>query len=73
MQNEISLWIKKIMLLLLIAGFCYIFYVAREIFFIVMISGFLTIIVNPLVDTGEKYKIPAWVTIIAVFVLIFLL
>jgi predicted PurR-regulated permease PerM len=40
---------------------------------IVIIAGFITILVNPLAEKWEKHSIPAWMTIIWVYVIIFLL
>ena len=73
MSSEIKLWIKKILVLIVMSIGCYILYIARDIFFIIVISGFLTIIINPLVDKSERYKIPAWITVLSVFIIIFLL
>ena len=73
MSPEIILWIKKILVLIGISILCYILYISRDIFFIIVISGFLTIIINPLVDRSERYKIPAWITVLGVFIVIFLL
>lgn len=38
-----------------------------------IIAGFLTILINPLADYGEKHRIPAGVTVIGVYIVIFLL
>ncbi|GAB0175068.1 MAG: AI-2E family transporter [Candidatus Altimarinota bacterium] len=73
MEKEILIWIKKLIVTILIGLLCYGIYISREIFFILLISGFLTIIISPLVTLGEKYKIPAWVTVIGVFIAIILL
>ncbi len=73
MTQELSLWTKKITILLVIWGFLYVSYLLRDIVFIVVLSGFLTIMVNPLVDLGEKYRVPAWITLTLVLLIVFLL
>lgn len=73
MEKEILLWTKKLIVTILIGLLCYGIYISREIFFILLISGFLTIIISPLVALWEKYKVPAWITVIGVFIAIILL
>lgn len=48
-------------------------YEIRSIVFLILISGFLTIITHPLISFGERYKVPAWLSIIGVFIVVFLL
>lgn len=73
MSLELYEWTKKILILIGISLLAYITYLARDIFFIILVSGFLTIIINPLVDYGERYNIPSWVTTTVIFIIIFLL
>lgn len=73
MERDLLIWTKKVIITLWIGIFCYILYTSREIFFILLVSGFLTIIISPLVDIGERYRIPWWITVISVFVFIILL
>ncbi len=73
MDKELLQWTKKLTIAILIGILCYGLYISREIFFILLVSGFLTIIISPLVDIGERYRIPAWVTVIWVFIAIILL
>ena len=73
MEKELLSWTKKLVVTILIGLLCYGIYISREIFFILLVSGFLTIIISPLVTLGEKYKIPAWITVIGVFIAIILL
>jgi len=39
----------------------------------IAISWFITILITPLADKWEKYHIPAWMTVIGIYVIIFLL
>lgn len=73
MDKELLQWTKKLTIAILIGILCYGLYISREIFVILLVSGFLTIIISPLVDIGERYRIPAWVTVIWVFIAIILL
>lgn len=73
MEKELLMWTKKLIVAILIGVLCYGIYISREIFFIILISGFLTIIISPLVDIGERYRIPAWITVIWVFIALILL
>jgi len=73
MQNELLLWVKKIWILLLISGILYISYLLSDVIINLLIAGFITILVNPLANLWEKYKIPAWLTVLWVYIVILLL
>lgn len=73
MQTELTLYIKKIFLLTVILCGFYILYTLSSIVLMLVISGFLTILINPLADKWEKHHIPAWMTVIGVYIVIFLL
>jgi predicted PurR-regulated permease PerM len=40
---------------------------------VIVIAGFMTILINPLAERGERHKIPAWLTVIGVYIVIFFL
>ncbi len=73
MHHELSLWIKKILLLLLLAAWVWILYILSSTILLLVIAGFITILINPLADKWEQYWIPSWATVIGVYVTIFLL
>ena len=73
MNQDISLWMRKICILIGITILGYLLYALRDIVFIVVISLFLTIMVNPLVNLGEKYKVPAWLTLTFILIIVLLL
>jgi predicted PurR-regulated permease PerM len=73
MSNELSLWVKKIGIVLLVSLILYLLYTLSSLVLTIVISGFLTILINPLAERGEKRNIPAWITVIAVYIIILLL
>lgn len=73
MTHDLSLWVKKILVLLLILGGLYLLYTAASILLIIVIAAFVTILLNPLVERGEKHHIPSWVTVTLVYIFILLL
>lgn len=73
MHNEISLWIKKILVVLGFSILLYILYSLKSLVLVLLISGFLTLLITPLVDKWSHYRIPEWVTIISVYIVIFFL
>lgn len=73
MSQDLSLWVKKILVLLLILGGLYVLYTTATILLILVISAFVTILLNPLVERGEKHHIPSWITVTLVYIAIFLL
>ncbi len=73
MNTELSLWTKKILILIGIAGALYTLYILNWLVIILLIAAFITIIINPLVVKGEKYNVPAWLTVIGVYIVIIIL
>ncbi|MFZ2256079.1 MAG: AI-2E family transporter [Patescibacteria group bacterium] len=73
MTQELSLWTKKILILLSIAAGLYILWMLSSIILLVMIAGFVTIVMNPLINLGERRNIPSWITLIGVYIIVFLL
>lgn len=73
MSKEIEIWIKKIISLGIIAIICYIIYLTQNIISMLVISGFLTLLITPLVEKWKKHKIPEWITICFVYICIIFL
>lgn len=73
MTQELSLWTKKIMILLAIVAGLYILWMLSTILLVVLIAGFLTIVMNPLIDIWLRHHVPSWVTLIGVYIIMFLL
>lgn len=73
MNTELRTWIQKILILLVVFVILYILYSLSSLVLIVIISGFITILINPLAEKGERYNIPAWMSVIGVYIIIFFL
>jgi predicted PurR-regulated permease PerM len=73
MSNELTLWTKKIIIVLGLAAILYILYHLSSLVLVLLISGFLTVLITPLVEKWKKYHIPEWITILSVYVIIFFL
>jgi predicted PurR-regulated permease PerM len=73
MTHELSLWVKKILILLAIIAGLYVLWSISNILLVLMIAGFMTMVVNPLITLGEARKIPSWLTLIGVYIIMFLL
>lgn len=67
MSHELSLWIKKLLATGIILVVCYCAYITRDILFLLVIAGFITIMVTPLVEKWKKYNIPDWLSLIVVY------
>ncbi len=73
MQNEIILWIKKLIATAVVIFIAYAIYLTKDTIVLLLTSGFLTLLITPLVEKWKKYKIPEWITVVFVyFLLIFL-
>lgn len=72
-HSELSLWTKKLLILIGLWILFYGLYILQWLVIMLMISGFITILINPLVNRGELSKIPAWLTVIAVYIVLLLL
>jgi predicted PurR-regulated permease PerM len=73
MQNDISLWTKKVLVTFVFGVFIYLLYNLKSLVLVLVISGFLTLLIIPLIEKGRRYRVPEWITIISVYVLIFFL
>ncbi len=73
MSSELILWIKKIFIVIAIGTFLYGIYFTWGILFIILISGFLTIIFTPIIEKWEKYRIPSWITLLGIYIIILVL
>lgn len=54
MSTELILWIKKILILIVILTIGYILYRLESLLVVILISGFITILITPLIDIMEK-------------------
>lgn len=73
MTHELTLWIKKILILLVIGASLYILWMLSSVVVIILISAFITIVLNPLINIGERHRIPSWLTLIWVYILVIVL
>lgn len=73
MSHELSLWVKKICILIGFIVLAYVLYVTRGIVSIILISSFITMLVTPLVDALEKKRIHAGITLVWVYIAIILI
>ncbi len=73
MSNELTLWIKKILIIVGILIIGYLLYTIASLLLIVLIAGFITILVTPLVNLMERKWIHASLTIIWVYLIVLLL
>lgn len=73
MQNELLIWVKKIWILLVVGAILYLSYLLSDVIVNLLIAGFITILVNPLANLWEKHKVPAWLTVLWVYIVILLL
>lgn len=70
MQNDIILWIKKLVATAGILFIGYMMYLTKDTLMLLLSAGFLTLLIIPLVEKWKKYKIPEWVTVIFVYCLL---
>ncbi len=73
MQSELILFMKKMLVVSLFISLWFILYSLSSILLILIIAGFITILINPLANLWEKHKIPAWLTVLWVYIIILLL
>lgn len=73
MNTELRTWIQKILILLAVWVILYVLYTLSSLVLIIVIAGFITILINPLAEKGENYNIPAWISVIGVYIVIFFL
>ena len=72
MSSELILWIKKIIVILFIGILLYIWYLLQSIILMIFLSGCITIVIHPVIEKGNKYHIPDWLTIIGIYTILFL-
>lgn len=72
MSVELKLWIKKILIVLAFVVILYAAWLIRSTLTVLLIAGFLTIVVNPLISLWERHKIHAGFTLIIVYIVVFL-
>lgn len=70
MSTELKLWIKKIIVLLLFAALLYGIYHTIDIVIMILTAGFITLLISPLVDKWKRYKIPEWLTVSIVYIIV---
>ena len=73
MANELILWIKKILILVWILIIGYLLYIIKWLLLIILISGFITVLISPLVNLMEKKRIHASITIIWIYLAVLLI
>ncbi len=73
-EKELSLWSKKTITLLWVLWIIwYLLYALKWLLIIIIISGFITIIINPLVIWWERYRVPAWISVILTYIILIFL
>lgn len=73
MSQEITLWIKKLIVTGLLIALCYGMYLTLDIIILLLIAGFLALLITPLVEKWKQYHIPEWLTVVTVYVSFLLL
>lgn len=73
MQNEIVLWIKKLVVTVVMAGIAYGMYLTQDTIIMLLSAGFLTLLIIPLVEKWQRYRIPEWITVIVVYMILVLM
>ena len=73
MSTELILWIKKILILIAILTIGYILYRLESILVVILISGFITILITPLIDIMQKRGVHASLTIIGVYLIVMII
>ncbi len=73
MNTEYSLFLKKVFTLLFIAVILWVLYTINSVVVIVLLSGFLGILMNPLVTLMQQKRVPAWLTVTVIYILVLIL
>lgn len=73
MREELKLWINKIFILIILGMTGYFIYEIRGILFTILISLFLMIIINPIIQLGVRYHIPAWISLTGIYITVLIL
>jgi predicted PurR-regulated permease PerM len=54
MASELILWIQKILILIVILAMGYLLYMMQSLLVVLLISGFITLLISPLIDMMER-------------------
>ncbi len=73
MANELILWIQKILILIAILIIGYLLYMMQSLIIVLIISGFITILITPLIELMERRWIHASFTILWVYLAIIII
>lgn len=73
MTNELTLWIKKILILIAILITGYLLYLISSTLIVILISSFITILISPLVNLLEKKHVHGSLTIIGIYLIILII
>lgn len=73
MPSELILWIKKILILIAILIIGYILYKIESLLVIILISGFITVLITPLIELMQKRGIHPSVTIIWLYLIVMII
>jgi predicted PurR-regulated permease PerM len=73
MSNELILWIKKILILIVTLAIGYLLYTIQSLILILLVSSFITILITPLIDLLERKKIHASITILWVYLFVIII
>ncbi len=73
MSTELTLWIKKILILAAMLIVAYLLYILEALVLIIVVSWFITILITPLIDLLEKKRIHASFTIIGIYLIVLII
>ncbi len=73
MTNELILWTKKILIVIAILAIWYILYMMESLIVVLLISGFITMLITPLIDLMERRWVHASFTILWVYISIIII
>lgn len=73
MSQELILWSKKLFITLWFVLLCYALYKLGSTIMTFFIAGFLAMLMVPLVKKWKKYRIPEWITVAAIYIVVVLL
>ena len=73
MSAELILWTKKLLIIIVILIIGYVLYMMQSLIVVLLVSGFITILVTPLIDSLEKKGIHAGITMICIYLLVIII
>lgn len=73
MATELILWTKKLLIIIAILIIGYVLYMMQSLIVVLLVSGFITILVTPLIDSLEKKGIHASITMICIYLLVIII